>query len=499
MIRPALLLVLGALACAPRTGGDAPAVTDATGATIAFSAVLGGTHRDMDMARDVLTDSAGVVFVVGNAASPDFPVTPGALDTVPGGGQFPSDAFVAALGPDGALRWSTVLGGPGFERAYALERRADGDLVIAGRAGDGLPTTPGVVQPTFGGDQKNRAPYGRQDGFVCRLSGDGATLRFCTYLGGADNGFIRDMDLDAEGNIVVVLGSTLGDLPAGWFARAAQPRHGGDEDVVVAKLAADGTRVLWATYLGGPGKELGAPTVRVAPDGTVLVLLSTQSAGLPTPGGFDSTLGGTQDLYLARLAPDGSRIVMGTYVGGSGVEAIETHGLAIGPDSSIYVTGGSDSPDFPTTPGSWRPALADARNGFVVRVSPAGRLLAGSLVGGAGWDYGEGIATDGAGRVLVTGYTESPVLGGDSASAALTDHGDVMVALFSPDLSQLLYGTRVGGSDRDMGRAAAVDRDGWLVVVGHTSSDDWPAHGALPRPGGGGLDAIVLRLRPQAP
>jgi len=471
-------------------------VIDATRAEVAFSRVLGGRQRDMDMGRDVVPDREGNLYVVGNAASPDFPVTPGALDTTWGGGQFPSDAFVALFAPDGTLRASTFLGGPGFERAYAVELAADGDVVIAGRAGEGFPTTPGALQPAFGGDQRNRAPYGRQDGFVCRLAPDLRAVRFCTYLGTGDNGFIRDMDLDAEDNIVVVMGSTLGDLPAAWFTRAYQPRHRGVEDIVVAKLSADGGRMLWATYLGGSDVEVGAPSVRVAPDGSVLALLSTRSPDLPAPNGFDSTLSGPQDLYLARLSADGSRLLMGTYIGGHGVEAIETHGLALGPDGTIYVTGGTSSTDLPTTPGSYRPSAAEANNAFLMRIAPDGRLLASTYVGGRGLDYGEGIAVDSVGRVILTGYTESPDMLGVEGPDPGADLGDLFLGIFTPELDRLLYAARIGGSDRDMGRAATAAPGGWIALTGQTSSADWPVRNAPPPPGGGGVDGHVIRLRP---
>ncbi len=494
------LLSLAALACAPTAGELAPKVTDATNAEIAFSTRLGGAERDMDMVRDVTSDSAGNVYITGNTSSPDFPVTPGSYDTTWEGGQFPSDAFVAKLSPDGQLLWSTFLGGPGYERAYAIERASNGDLVVAGRAGPGLPVTPGVLQPQFGGDQSNRPPYGRQDGFICRLSGDGRTLRFCTYLGTGDNGFIRDLDLDAQDNVVVVMGSVLGDLPRAWFANAFQPQKSGDEDVVVAKVSADGSRMLWATYLGGSKTEIGAPSVCLAPDGSVVVLLSTLSPDLPTPGGFDATLGGGQDLYVAHLSADGSQVLMGTYVGGTGIEAIETHGLGLGPDGTVYVTGATTSGDLPTTPGSWQPVAppGDAGNGFLMRISPEGTLLASTYVGGRDLDYGEGIAVDSAGRVYLTGYTES----GDILGAPGADpdplKGDLFAAVFPPDLTSLSFGTRIGGSDRDMGRAIAP-ADGWILIVGQSASTDWPGHAALSAGARLGTDGVVVRLRPRAP
>lgn len=452
----------------------------------------------MDMGRDILSDSAGTIYLTGNTASPDFPLTFDGHDARWTDGRYPSDAFVAALEPDGALRWSRTIGGPGYERAYAIERAADGDLVIAGRAGPGFPTTRESVQPVFGGDSQWRGPYGPQDGFVCRLSGDGQVVRFCTYLGTGDDGIIRDLALDGDGNVVVAMGSLRGDFPVGWFAGAFQPVPHGGGDIVVLKLARDGGTVLWATYLGGRAHELGAPSVAVAADGSVVVLLSTRSPDLPTPGGFDGTLGGEQDLYVARLSPGGDALLMGTYVGGSGVEAIETHGLALGPDGSIYVAGGTSSADLPTTPGSWLPVRpGDGNDGFLARISPEGRLLAATYVGGRGADYGEGLATDGAGRVYLTGYTESGDFGGAPGAEPGRDAGDLFVAVFDSSLGALRFATRIGGSGRDMGRAIAPAPEGWILATGQTASTDWPRQAGRAPVQPGDLDALVVRLRPR--
>jgi hypothetical protein len=108
-----------------------------------------------------------------------MPVTPGAYDTSfnTGGNQIgghgPSDAYIAKYTPDGQLVWATYLGGPNYDRAYAIELDPAGDVVISGRAGPGFPTTPGVFQPEYKGN--GGGFYGVQGGFVAKLSADGAT------------------------------------------------------------------------------------------------------------------------------------------------------------------------------------------------------------------------------------------------------------------------------------------------------------------------------------
>lgn len=113
------------------------------------------------------------------------------------------DVFVTKLSPDGDLIWSTYLGGPNYDRAYAVEVDSKGDVYVAGRAGEGFPVTFGVVQEKFGGDNDANTLYGKQDGFISKISADGSKLIWSTYFGGFGRGFIRDIDIDVNGRVYV--------------------------------------------------------------------------------------------------------------------------------------------------------------------------------------------------------------------------------------------------------------------------------------------------------
>jgi hypothetical protein len=230
----------------------------------------------------------------------------------------------------------------------------------------------------------------------------------------------------------------------------------------------------------------------------VYVLLATQSPDLPAPGGFDSTLGGKQDLYLARLSADGSTLLFATYLGGSGSEDIETHGLAVAADGSVYATGHTTSPDFPATEGAWRTARdlgpGEVREGFVAHVSPSGRLLAATYVGGRDGDAGEGIALDAGGFVYLTGGTSSPDFPVTSAPDAGTGR-DLFLVKLEPSLAAPVYSTRIGGTGFDTGRAAAVDAGGRVAVTGHSQALDWPSLKPVLQGRMGEDDAVVVLLR----
>ena len=114
--------------------------------------------------------------------------------------------YVAKLDPQGNLVWSTFIGGPNYDRAYAVEVDAQGFVYVAGRAGDQFPVTAGVFQPNFNGSP-DILPYGPQDGFLCKLRPNGSAIIWCSYFGTDDNKMIRDIDLDAQGNIYLAVRS----------------------------------------------------------------------------------------------------------------------------------------------------------------------------------------------------------------------------------------------------------------------------------------------------
>ena len=455
---------------------------------VQFTMAFGGSGADM--IRDVVTDAQGNIYVAGGTNSEDFPTTAGAFDrTFNNPGSRAQDVFVAKLDPTGKLIWSTLIGGTGYDRPYAIELDADGFIYIAGRAGAGMPVTPGALQTHFSGGAGG--PYGEQDGFVCKLRPDGSAVVFCTYFGNSDPNVIRDIVLDADNNIYIMTSTSVDALPAEWFRNAYQPRRRGGRDAVIAKLDASGSRVHWATYLGGSGEETNTNTIRLDKDGNIVTLINTRSTDMPTPNGFDHTLGGRGDLYLAKLSPDGARLIFGTYVGGSAADGTETHHLWLTPQGDAVVTGITHSADLPVTANAFQRKYGGSGtkstgmgtnyggDGFVMKVSADGaRVLAATYLGGSEGDGIEGVGVDANGLIYVSGSTYSRDFPTTLASP-LAGSADMFTAVLTPDLTHLLFSVRVGGRGEDTSRSAFVDATGsTFLVTGISGSDDYPqTHG----------------------
>lgn len=452
---------------------------------------LGGSLEDMG--RDVAADAQGNAYVSGSAKSANFPVTAGTIDqTYNASGTYPADAFATKVTPAGTQAWGTYLGGPNFERAYAIEVDDQGYVYLAGRAGAGFPTTAGALQTTFAGGSDG-PEYGPQDGFVCKLNPTATQVIFCTYFGNSDFVPIRDIAVDANHDIYLVTSDSVGGFPSGWFANAYQKTIKGGRDFLVAKLKGDGSQVLWATYLGGSANEGNTNSIRVDASG-VYVTGFTHSSDLPTPNGFDHTLGGPADVYLAKLSLDGSQLLWGTYIGGSGQEDSETHQMWVSPQGNVIVVGPTTSTDLPVTPGAYQTHLGGGgQDAFVAEFSSTGARIAITYLGGSGSEGAEGVATDSVGNIFVTGGTSSA-----NFPTNLPSHRgggtDAYLAKFSPDLSQLLAAAVEGGSANDKGRSLVVTATGDVLVTGQTFSPNLPIVSGFEGSFGGVTDGFLARF-----
>jgi PKD repeat protein len=364
------------------------------GSSLVYSTYLGG--NSLDEGLGIAVDSAGNAYVTGNTRSSDFPVTPGAFQTV-----FIDSAFVSKLSPDGSsLVYSTYLGSSvvdtGRSYGYGISVDGSGNAYVTGKTSSStFPVTPGVFQTTFGG--------GSYDGFVSKVSPGGSSLVYSTYLGGAGSDVGYGIALDGSGNAYVT-GYTASDgfpVTSGAF----QTAYRGGNEAFVCKLGQDGSSLVYSTYLGGSGSDYGYG-LAVDGSGNACVSGSTQSIDFPvTPGAFQSARASTTDAFVAKVSPDGSSLVYSTYLGGTGNDysraiAIDSHGNA-------YVTGYTISTNFPVTPGAYQTTRKGNNDVFLTMFGPGGSPIYSTYIGGTSADECYGIALDGSGNVYLTGLTRS--------------------------------------------------------------------------------------------
>lgn len=485
------ILLLTSLACGDDAGttpigpGSPPPPPPPPGSadfSVVASTFLGGSQEDQVRGLAIAPD--GGVIAVGTSWSSDFPTTSGAWDRSMSGGN---DAFIVRFGPSGNVIWSTFLGGSRRDFGMTVALGPSGDIYVGGYTGGDFPVSGGAAQTTFGG--------GEFDGFVCRFSMEGQR-RFCTYVGSDGRDILRDLVVDSNGDIVVAPASESGSFPQSWFAGTFQPTRPGGRDHLLAKLSGDGSSVRWATFIGGPGVEQ-TESLALGADGSIFIALTTLDGGLPTPGGFDGSMSGPSDLYVARIASDGSNLIFGTYLGGSGEERSEEHHIAVDADGSVVVASLTSSDDFPVTGGTLSGTLGGTSgeaDGFIARISASGQLQAATYLGGVAFDRVGGVALDAAGNVHVAGLTFSsdfPVTA-DAPQGTLVGQSDAFATVVSADLRSLLFSTYVGGNDDDAGREVAV-RGSRTVLAGQTTSTNWPTqHASQGSYGGGSNDGFAM-------
>ena len=467
--------------------------------SLAFSTYAGGS--DYEHARDVFVDGQGYIYITGGTQSVNFPTTTGPAfneDPCPHlGSAGRMDIFVMKFNPDGSLVWSRLLGGPCYDRAYAIKVDGQGYVYLAGRAGEVFPTTAGVLQPDFQGT--DAGIYGYQNAFVAKLAPDGSSVVWASYVGVGN--MARDLAMDTNGNLYAPLGYSGqgGTPPAAWFANAFQPSLQGGKDCGAVKISNDGTQVFWATWLGGSSDDTQEASIRVDSNDYVYLTLSTLSTDIPTtPGAFDQTYNGGEDFYVAKLTPDGSALAFATYLGGAGDEWISTHNLTLDNQGNVYISTWTSSANFPTTPGAFQTSYGGGSSDMAIsKLSSTGGLLLSTYLGGVDAENPDGLSTDTSGNVFLTGDTSSANFPTTAAAYQPQKNGgqDAVLVWLSADFSDLLYSTFMGGSGDDSGRSSYLGQDGSLFMTGQTNSTDWPVLNAYQSNyGGGALDVILAKF-----
>jgi hypothetical protein len=486
-----------------------------------WSTYFGGSGDDYG--SDVTVDAAGNVYVTGYTTSTDFPVVnatqPGYSD---GGVNCPSDvtpyrlchdAFVTKLNPTGTtLLYSTYIGLPGDDEGKGIAVDAAGNAYVTG-----LMSVNSVSLPNM---------FIYKQVLVAKLGPTGA-LAYGGWLG-ATGSWGNAIAVDGQGRAYIT-----GETPDGFPVTpdAIQPASGELIDAFVAVLNPAGNQLEYSTYLGGSGSYCGvcySAGKDIAVDSAGLIYVTGQGApSFPTtPNAFQQTFNGFWKAFVAKIdrqQPGLSGLVYASFLGGSGSEFGQ--GIALDATGKVYVTGSTQSDDFPTTAGAfdrscgtdgicnatsnqvcdWTPpgmppiCHLDAKADFFVakfdlsKFGPASLLYA-TYVGGSGKDEGYGITVDGAGNAFVTGSAVSPDF--PVVSPVQSTHGgnlDAVVFKLNASGASLGFSTFMGGGGDDVGKGIAVNPAGQILATGHTGSVAFPVANPL-QARAGGWEAFIARL-----
>ncbi len=404
---------------------------DPSGAKLLYSTLLG----DAFPGKPLIVSSSGDLYLGGTAKSANFPVL-SAVQPHFGGGtcqagyQAPpcTDAFVMRWRlSDMSLMYSTFLGGSSNDSAAGVAVDGSGNLYVSGTTYSQDFPVVHAIQATPGGgtcaDPRNPGRIPCPNAFVAKISADGKSLLYSTYLGGKGNNVGGGIGVDASGNAVVAGATDALNFPT---VHALQPTlqngncvvvneiygQGLCADAFVAKINAAGSALVFSTYFGGSsGVTSAGATGSVAVDAAGNAWIRMKSilplpAGLPitsnalTPclaylGGLGDAGGTTTDL-LAEFRPDGSL----EYSAPFGADIVD---IALDGNAKLYLTGTTRAADFPVTPGAYQVDLNGFFNGFVVKIDPASapapglQLAAACVVNAATY-------TNSADTIEVTGY-----------------------------------------------------------------------------------------------
>ncbi|MGQ9585158.1 MAG: SBBP repeat-containing protein [Anaerolineae bacterium] len=392
---------------------------------------------------------------------------------------------IALLPPAGGGSEGGRVGGGGLRLTTAV-----GDFtlpLLAVVAADGAPLALSGEGPQVRGDEVD-APFGSRDGPAGLEGAD--DLLYGTFLGGSNTDEGYGIALDGTGAAYVTGGTASSDFPttAGAFDRSL----GGDRDAFVAKVNPSGSGLVYATFLGGAAPDVG---VGIAVDGTGSAYVTGNTWSPYFPSAFGG-LGEDQDAFVVKVNAAGSDLVYSRHLswwwGGSNARN-DDFGCAIAVDGSgaAYITGFSRPSDGPS----------DAFV-VKVNAAGSPTYDYEMLLGGAGDEQASGIAVDWTGAAYVTGTTESadfPTTAG-APDRTLDGERDAFVVKVNSAGSGLSYATFLGGVGDEWASGIAVDGAGAAYVTGRTNSADFPTTaGAFDRTHNGDTDAFVARLRTPRP
>jgi hypothetical protein len=469
---------------------------------LAYSTFLGGSGQDNGVG--IAVSAHGDAFVTGLTTSTDFPPSPAAPKLGPCGNV---DAFVSKLNAAGTqLVYSTYLGGSNDENLYStfdtysgIAVNSAGNAFVTGlTTSPDFPTTkPVAKQPDYGG--------GAADAYVTKLNLTGNALEYSTFLGGDGWEGGHSIAVDAADNAYVAGAVLPGNNPIP--PSTPNDAQKGAYDGFVAILNSTGSNLNFFSYLGGSGWDLADGVALDAQNNFYVVGWGNSNDLKVTPNAFQNSLKGGTDIFIWKFRAGGT-LAYHTYLGGAAkscptipqndIERTVNHGIAVEAQGDIiYVTGQTDSTDFPTKNfESLNGCFTAFATKLDIKQAPVDQLVYTRFLGGSSGGAGRAIAVDINGNAYVTGMS-SGAFQSTPGLPTCSDTGAFVVKLSSS--GAIKYAACLSGAGEDVGYDIAIDPAGCAYVTGYTQSDKFPVVNPIQQFFGGGIgdqpqDGFVTKI-----
>ena len=320
-------------------------------------------------------------------------------------------------------------------------------------------------------------------------------LVYSTFLGGGNVDDAQSIALDNNGNAYVTGYTQSPDFDTS--TGAYQSSSNGSSDIIISKIGASGNNLEYSTYLGGSDFDTGE-SIAVDDNGNTYITGETQSTDFAvTSGAFQTTIGGSNDVFVTKIDATGSNLLYATYIGGSNLD--RGYAIALDAGNNAYVTGSTQSSDYSTTSGTHQVSIDGNNDVFVTKLDATGNsLIYSTYIGGSDVDSGLSIAIDDSDNAYIGGSTRSNDFDVTGNAFQTTNEGglyDVFVTKLDPTGNNLLFSTFIGGDDSESCTSIDVDNNGNSYITGNTSSTNYDVtNGAYQTTIGGNTDAFVTKL-----
>lgn len=298
----------------------------------------------------------------------------------------------------------------------------------------------------------------------------GLEVVVCTYFGGSELEWAGKSDFDSEGNLVLTGHTMSTDLPV---QNANQSTYAGLGDAFVLKMSTD-REIIFATYFGGSGLE-EAMALIVDEEDNIIIAGGTTSTNLPLQNPIQDERNGTDDGFIAKFSPTGN-LVFSSYLGGSGEDRIER--INIDQYGNYIFTGRTGSDDFIVTPGVYQDTNGGGVTDLIITAlsDDCQTIEYSTYFGNSADEVGLDVDVDNLGNLVVVGLASAET--NTTEGVYQRDYGggqsDSVIAKFSPNCTELLWSTLLGGNDWEFGDDVDFDSSNNIVVSGYTGSTDFP-------------------------